>query len=128
MPHSVPCYGFVIWHKEIKNCLIFATDLEYCRFKFDKLKPSIIMVEANYSIDFVNKESENYSHVLGGHMEIQSSLDFILSNKTDTLQNVILLHLSQVNADKEMFLEKARQTVGDGVNVAIAEKGLEVEI
>lgn len=129
VPHNgTPCYGFVIWHKEITGCLIFATDLEYCQFKFDKLKPSTIAIEANYSMDLVSKDAENYGHVLMGHMSIDSACDFIRANQTDGLKNVLLLHLSGRNAKPDLFRELAQAATGDDVNVEVARKGLEIEI
>lgn len=128
MPHSVPTYGFVIWHKEIKNCLIFATDLEYCRYSFGKLKPSVIMIEANYDKELIDKEQASYDHSLQGHMEINTTLDFIRTNDTDALKSVILCHLSSRNADLDKFLTKTQETVHKGCDVHIATEGLEVEL
>lgn len=126
--HSVPCFGFYIRHDEIENCLIFATDLEYCKYSFKQLKPSTIMIEANYDKELIDKGQANYNHSLQGHMELSTCLDFIKANDTDALKNVILCHLSARNSDPDRFLTDAQKIVHKGCNVYIATKGLEAEI
>ena len=123
--HDVPCYGFHISHKEIGS-LIYASDTEYIKYRFKNLNH--ILVEANYSDDLIDNEEVNREHVLRGHMSLQTALDFISTNDNPALRNVVLLHLSDKNADSAQFLQKTKETVKYGADCYIAEKGLEVDL
>ncbi len=120
-----PCYGFYIEHPDIGN-LVYVTDTECVRWRFSNVNH--ILVEANYSDDLVDNEASNYSHVLRGHMSLQTALDFISTNDNPALRNVVLIHLSDKNADSAEFLRKTKETVKYGADCYIAEKGLEVDL
>ena len=122
-----PCYGFYIAHKDIGS-MVYVSDTELIKWKFQKQKLNHILVEANYSMDFVDKEQPNYEHVLRGHMNIDTTLDFISTNDNPALRNVVLLHLSDKNADSAEFLQKTKETVKYGADCYIAEKGLVVDL
>lgn len=123
--HDVECYGFYIQHPDIGS-LVYVSDTEYIKYRFKNLNH--ILVEANYSDDLVDREASNYSHVLRGHMSLQTALDFILTNDNPALRNVVLLHLSMLNSDADLFLRKTKETVKYGADCYIAEKGLEVNL
>lgn len=123
--HDVECYGFYIKHPDIGS-LIYASDTEYIKYRFKNLNH--ILAEANYSDDLINNEAVNREHVLRGHMSLQTALDFISTNDNPALRNVVLLHLSDNNADSAQFLQKTNQTVKYGADCYIAEKGLEVDL
>jgi phosphoribosyl 1,2-cyclic phosphodiesterase len=114
-----PCYGFFITHPDMGN-LVYATDTELIKWKFGEAKN--ILVEANYSIDLIDPTAVNRNHVLTGHMELQTTLDFLRVNNNPELRNVVLCHLSSSNADPIMFREAAKKVVSCPVEVA--EKGL----
>ena len=120
-----PCYGFYIEHPDIGN-LVYVTDTECVRWRFSNVNH--ILVEANHSIDLVDREIPQYEHILRGHMSLQTALDFISTNDNTALRNVVLLHLSDKNSDSEKFLQKTKETVKYGANCYIAEKGLEVDL
>ena len=124
--HDVPCYGFYIRHPEIGS-LVYASDTEYIKWRFKDVKH--ILVEANYCKDFLDEVEEGNvkrNHVLTGHMEIQTTVDFLKANNSSSLQNVVLLHLSMYNADAEMFRCEASKVVD--CPVWIAQKGLELPL
>ncbi len=123
--HDVPCYGFYVEHPRIGS-LIYASDTEYIKYRFKNLNH--ILVEANYSDDLIDNEAVNREHVLRGHMSLQTALDFISTNDNPALRNVVLLHLSDNNADSAQFLQKTKETVKYGTDCYIAEKGLEVDL
>lgn len=50
--------------------------------------------------------------------------DFVKANYSDSLQNVIMCHLSSENADKDSFIEKMKK-VAYGANVDVAERNKE---
>ena len=86
------------------------------------------MVEANYDMQFVNREEPNYEHRLRGHMSLPTALDFISTNDNPALRNVVLIHLSDKSGDPALFEQRTEETVKYGANVYIAEKGLEVDM
>ena len=123
--HDVPCFGFYITEQSMGSC-IYASDTYYIKYRFKNLNH--ILVEANYSDDLIDREGSNYSHVLRGHMSLQTALDFISTNDTVNLRTVCLLHLSKSNSDADLFLKKARETVKYGADCYIAEKGLTISL
>lgn len=129
VPHDVDteCYGYLIEHEEIGK-LLFLTDLEYCKYNFRNQNINHIAVEANYDMKYVNKDVPNYEHTLRGHMSLKTALDFISTNDNSALRNVVLIHLSDKNADSAEFLQKTKETVKYGADCYIAEKGLEVDL
>ena len=131
VPHDadIECYGYLIEHEEIGK-LLFLTDLEYCKYNFSKQKINHIICECNYSKELVD---ENYEHslrnrVLKTHMELETTRDLRRTNDNPTLLNVILIHLSEKNADSAQFQQKIEETTKYGANVYVAEKGLEVDL
>lgn len=118
-----PCVGFYITHPEMGS-LVYATDTEYVRWRFNGVNH--IMVEANYDMQFVNREEPNYEHRLSGHMSLPTALDFISTNDNPALRNVVLIHLSDKSADSALFKQKAEETIKYGTDVFVAERGLEV--
>lgn len=129
VPHDteIECYGYLIKHEEMGQ-LLFMTDLEYCKYNFSKLNIEHIMVEANYDMQFVDRDEPNYEHRLRGHMSLDTALKFISTNDNPTLRNVVLIHLSDKSGDPTLFKQKTEETVRCGANVYIAEKGLEVDM
>ncbi|MDO5540575.1 MAG: MBL fold metallo-hydrolase [Eubacteriales bacterium] len=121
--HDVPCCGFLIMHPDMGR-LLYASDTEYIKYRFDRLNH--ILVEANYSADLIDPNAVNRNHVLTGHMELQTTLDFLRANSNPELRNVTLCHLSDRNAEPKMFAMEARKAVSCPVHVA--EKGLVVNV
>lgn len=120
-----PCYGFYITHPDMGS-LVYITDTEYVRWRFKDVNH--IMVEANYDMQFVNREEPNYEHRLRGHMSLPTALDFISTNDNPALRNVVLIHLSDKSADSALFKQKTEETVKYGSDVYVAERGLEVDM
>ena len=123
--HDVPCYGFYIEHPEIGK-MIYASDTEYIKYRFKGLNH--ILVECNYDKNFIQADAVNRNHVLEGHMELKTALDFISTNDNPALRNVVLIHLSDKNADSAQFLQKTKETIKYGADCFIASKGLEINL
>lgn len=123
--HDVPCYGFYIEHPEIGK-MIYASDTEYIKYRFKNLNH--ILVECNYDKNFIQADAVNRSHVLEGHMELKTALDFISTNDNPALRNVVLIHLSDKNADSAQFLQKTKEIIKYGADYFIASKGLEINL
>lgn len=129
VPHDadIECYGYLIEHEEMGK-MLFLTDLEYCKYNFRNQNINHIAVEANYDMQYVNKDIPNYEHTLRGHMSLQTALDFISTNDNPALRNVVLIHLSDKNADSALFQQKTKEKIRYGADVYVAERGLEVDM
>lgn len=125
LPHDAENYGFVIQHKDI-GIMLYLTDFEYCKNTFKNLNVQTILIAANYDETKIDKESANFTHVVTGHSSIQTTCRFLEANQTTSLQNVILCHLSNDNANSEDFITKAKEVVY--CDVTIARKGMEMNI
>lgn len=127
VPHDpdIECYGYLIEHEEIGK-LLFLTDLEYCKYNFKNLMVNHILVEANHGSDFLDRNSAKFKHQITGHMNINTTCEFLRCNNSNMLLNVILLHLSSDCSDEEMFNEMASEIVS--CPVYIAKRGLEIDI
>lgn len=128
VPHSeTECDGYLIMHEEMGS-LLFITDAEYCPYDFSGIKVNHLMVECNYSEDYLTKDAENYGHVLRGHMELQTCKRLIQTVNSTSLRSVGLLHLSGGNSDSVRFVNEIKELIDPDVNVWVAEKGLQVEL
>lgn len=128
VPHNeTECDGWLITHKELGR-LLFITDAEYCPYDFSKTEITHAMIECNYSEDYIDNDAENLSHVLRGHMELQTCKRLIQTINNPSLISIGLLHLSGGNSHQERFREEVKNLVDCDVNVWVAEKGFQTEL
>lgn len=128
VPHNgTECDGWLIIHEKLGR-LLFITDAEYCPYDFSKMGITHVMVECNYSEDYIENDAENLSHVLRGHMELQTCKRLIRTIESPELRSVGLIHLSGQNSDSERFRQEIKEAVDCDVNVWVAEKGFETEL
>lgn len=119
---SCPIYGFLITHKEMGR-MLYITDCEVIKWRFRDINH--ILLGVNYDKDLIdNEDYAKVNHVYRGHMSIDTACDFVNANYSDSLQNVIMCHLSNNNADKDLFIDKMKKTVPN-VNVGVAQPGKE---
>lgn len=131
--HDVECYGFYIFHKDIGK-LLFLTDTEYCKYIFSGVNH--IMVEANYSQKILDDNVATGSvpeplrnRIMKSHMSFDTAKRLVEANKSDSLYNVCLLHLSGHNSDKRAFQEDMQNIVSDTMcQVHIAEPGTTITV
>lgn len=115
-----PCYGFLITHPEMGK-MLYITDTELIKWRFKDINH--ILLGVNYDKDLVDKDNDPKTrHVFRGHLSIDTACDFVKANNSDSLQNVIMCHLSSENANKDSFIEKMKNAV-NGANVDVAEQG-----
>lgn len=120
-----PCYGFLIKHPDLGR-MLYITDTEFVKWKFKDIDH--ILISCNYQKKYVtDQEQAKRKHVLRGHMELQTVIDFLKANATDHLKTVTLCHLSDRNANAEEMLAEVKK-VAPWANVNIASKGLEIEL
>ena len=114
-----PIFGFLITHKEMGK-LLYITDCEVIKWKFKGINH--ILLGVNYDKDLVDTDNPKANHVFRGHLSIDTACDFVKANDSDSLQNVIMCHLSAENSDKDSFIGKMKNAV-NGANVDVAEPG-----
>lgn len=117
-----PIFGFLITHKEMGR-MLYITDCELVKWKFKGINH--ILLGVNYDKDLIGRDNTGKAnHVFRGHLSIDTACDFVKANYSDSLQNVIMCHLSSENADSDSFIEKMKK-VAYGANVDVAERGKE---
>lgn len=117
-----PIYGFLITHKEMGK-MLYITDCELIKWRFKDINH--ILLGVNYDKDLIDRDNTGKAnHVFRGHLSIDTACDFVKSNYSDSLQNVIMCHLSSENADSDSFIEKMKK-VACGANVDVAERDKE---
>ena len=131
--HDVECYGFYIYHPEM-GTMVFLTDTEYCKYKFPGVNH--IMVEANYSQKIIDDNVATgdipeslRNRIMKSHMSYDTARRLVEANKSDSLYNVCLLHLSGHNSDRKAFREDMQGVVSDTMcQVHIAEPGTVITV
>ena len=117
-----PCYGFLITHPEMGR-MLYVTDTNLIKWKFKGINH--ILLGTNYDKDLVNVDNQSKAnHVFRGHLSIDTACEFVKSNNSNDLQNVIMCHLSSENADSYSFIEKMKK-VAKNANVDVAEPNKE---
>lgn len=114
-----PIFGFLITHPEMGK-MLYITDCEVIKWKFKGINH--ILLGVNYDKDLVDTDNPKANHVFRGHLSIDTACDFVKANYSDSLQNVIMCHLSSENADKDSFIEKMKK-VAINANADVAEQG-----
>ncbi|EOH94797.1 MBL fold metallo-hydrolase [Enterococcus pallens] len=113
--------GFVIDNTAGER-LVFITDSYYVKYKFPRV--THMMIEANYSKDVINEKMisgfdlKRKTRLLESHFDFSETLAFIQTNKSERLQEVWLLHLSESNSIEKKFKEDTQKLVGVPVYIA----------
>ena len=119
-----PCYGFLIEHSELGR-MLYITDTELIKWKFRDINH--ILISCNYQKKYIEDENlAKRNHVFRGHMELETVKEFIKANDSDSLQNIILCHLSNDNANPEECKAEVEKVAK--CPVYVARKGLEIEL
>ena len=130
VPHDedVTCFAYIIEHKDFGK-LLYMTDCMYCRYNLKKLKINHFLCECNYIKELADENYEKglRDRVLKTHMELETVKEFIRANATDSLQNVILCHLSAENADADKMSAEVQKIV-PSANVCVARAGFQTEL
>lgn len=129
--HDVECQRYVIEHPEAGK-ILFLTDTFMLEYQFPGLNH--ILIEANYSDEIIDRNTiAGHVHpalrarVLAGHMELETCKTILKSMELTNVMNIVLLHLSDGNADEQRFVSEV-QAIAPGKSVYAAKRGLEIEI
>ena len=128
VPHDeTECDGWLIDTPDGR--ILFITDAEYCPYDFSKMHINYGLIECNYSEDYISRKEDGakFSHVLTGHMELQTCKRLIQKINNASLRSIGLIHLSVGNGNPVMFVDEIQQIVDCDVDVWAAEKGMEKE-
>lgn len=119
-----PCYGFLITHPELGR-MLYITDTELVKWRFKDINH--ILISCNYQKKYIEDENlAKRNHVFRGHMELETVKEFIKANNSDSLQNIILCHLSSENINPLEALEEVKTVVK--CPVYLAKKGMEIDL
>lgn len=124
--HNDMNFAYVISHEEIGK-MIFCTDATSFPYKIKDANH--LVIESNYSEDIVidnmcdNAEIKSHNE---NHMEITQTISAIKNNYSSSLNNVMLIHLSDALSNEQLFREKVFNEIG--IIPIIANKGTEIEI
>lgn len=123
--------GYLIQYMPTKEKILLLTDSFYCKYKFKGL--NYIMIECNYikeTLDenikagYINEALK--PRLLQSHFSLENIKQFLLANDLSKCQQIILLHLSDINADSERMIREIEELTG--IRPKIADKGLEIEL
>ena len=122
--------GFLIQHEEMGK-LLFITDSYYCKYKFKGLDH--IMAECNYKKEILQENIEKglvpeclKNRITKSHFELENVKEFLKSSDLSNTKNIVIIHLSSQNSDKNLFREEIERSTGRPVY--IGRKGLEIDI
>lgn len=123
-------FGYLIKHKDI-GTLLFATDTYYLKYKFKGL--TNVMIECNYDIYILNKNVASglihpkvYKRTLQSHLSLDNCITTLKANDLTNVSTIVLIHLSNANADRINFVQQVE--IATGKRTVVAAKGLETEL
>ena len=115
-----PC-GFIV--KDDDDCVLYATDTFFLRYKFDGLTK--ILIEANHSYEILHENVENGTldarlakRLSKSHFSIENVLDFLKANDLSKVKEIWLCHLSRDNADPIFFRRMVEEATGKPTFIA----------
>lgn len=127
--HDVPTFGFIIYHPECGRVL-FLTDSFYCKYTFPGLNN--IIVEANYSKKIIDSKFGIGSdkeflrnRILKSHFSLENCKELLKANDISSVNNIVLIHLSDTNSDEELFKREVTELTNK--NVYVASNGMEIK-
>lgn len=122
--------GFLVQHKDMGK-LLFITDSYYCKYTFKGIDH--ILVECNYKKEILEENINDglipewlRDRITKSHFEIENVKDFLRSSDLSRTKNIVLIHLSSQNSDKELFKKEIEKVTGRPVTVAV--ESLEINI
>ena len=119
-----PCYGFLITHPDLGR-MLYITDTELVKWRFKDINH--ILISCNYQKKYIEDENlAKRNHVFRGHMELETVKEFIKANNSESLQSIILCHLSNDNSNPEECKAEVEKVAK--CPVYVASKRLEVEL
>lgn len=114
--------GFLIHHAE-SGVILFLTDSYFSEYHFEGLNN--IIIEANYSAEILASRTYNGDNprflrdrVIGSHMNLNTCKELLMANDLSSVNNIVLIHLSDSNSDEVDFVKQIQETTGKAVHAA----------
>ena len=128
--HDVSIYGYIIRHKDM-GTLLFSTDTYKMGIYLSGIDHWLI--EANYDDRILKYNVEDgridraqANRLMLSHMSIDNTIHYLHECSAENSKTITLCHLSERNADPDMFRQKVAAMFG--VPTYIAEKGTIVNL
>ncbi len=122
-------FGFLIYHPECGKVL-FATDTYYLHYTFDGLNN--ILIECNYRQDILDSNVESgkihpamRARTMKSHCSFDTCREILLANDLSKVNNIVLIHISDGNANAGEFKQGIVEATGKTVH--IAERGMTIK-
>lgn len=113
--------GFVI--ADEKDKLLFATDTYYLKYKFTGLTQ--IMIECNHSYRLIDENVSGgllnkvlASRLVKSHFSLENVKKWLTDNDLSQVNEIWLLHLSNLNSDADVFKKEVAALTGLPVYIA----------
>ena len=113
MVHDVECFGYLITFNE--TTLFFATDTTDIPYALPQV--DYLIIEANFSNKIIDEKLYDgslhrslHDRIINSHLSLERAQFFIVTQKK--LKGIILIHLSNDNADAVDFQQKIAQQTG----------------
>lgn len=122
--------GYLVEHHEMGR-LLFVTDSYLLRYRFPRV--THWMIECNYSRELIEERLASgalhpaqYKRTLKSHMSLDACRTTLLRNDLRLARQIILLHLSDGNADEALCLRTIHNATG--LPTAVASPHLQLNI
>lgn len=122
--------GFIISHPDMGN-MLFATDTYYLKYTFSELNH--IFIECNYSNDELTQNVtasklplKVQKRIIQSHFSLENVVGMLKANDLSNVRNVVLLHISSTNSNKESMVREVQKATG--TLVKIAQKGAVINL
>lgn len=113
-----PVFGFLI--EKSGFVMVYMSDFMYCPYTFKRKKPNVMLIECNHCDGLLSSDEQKYSHSVLGHASLEVTKGIVEANRTDSLANVILCHLSEDWSDEKRMVEEVQNVAGNNASVCAA--------
>ena len=122
VPHNgVENRAFIITIDGVK--ILYATDYEYIPYDLSNQGINIALVEMNYQMDRIANMDEHRRHVVFGHAEEKTTIEFLSTIKKN-LRKVILCHMSKSGSlDRRLAMNNLREVIPEYISINWATEG-----
>lgn len=124
-----PC-GFLVQLLD-RSKLLFATDTYYLHYTFKGINHWLL--ECNYDEGILRKNVASgdvhpkvAKRVRKSHMSLSQCIDTLKANDLSQTREIILIHLSSQNSQRQYFIDEVSRATGK--YVVAARKGLSIEL
>ena len=122
VPHNgVENRAFIITIDGVK--ILYATDFEFIPYDLSNQGINIALVEMNYQTDRITDMDEHRRHVVFGHAEEKTTIEFLSTIKKN-LRKVILCHMSKSGSlDRRLAMNNLREVIPEYISINWATEG-----